>query len=292
MKIRIGTRGSPLALEQTNRFIRQLIHLSICSIDDVTIVPIKTTGDLVKDRPLYEIGGKALFSKEIESALLRDEIDCAVHSLKDLESILSDDVMVAAVLERGDPRDCLVSQGGVNLKNLPRGAKVGTSSPRREAQLKMLRPDLVISPIRGNVQTRLTQVKEGKFDATLLAYAGLERLGLESAACEVFEPEDFLPAAGQGTIAIQIRQDNRILQERLSPLNHRQTARCALAEKEVLRFIEGDCRTPIAAFAAEDKHGNLQLRAKFWRLGLYSTAQETGEDPVQLAKCVAQKLLE
>lgn len=289
MNLRIGTRGSPLALEQTNLFIQQLNDIGI---KNIKIIPIKTTGDMIKDRPLYDIGGKALFAKEIECALLDNEIDCAVHSLKDLETIMVSGLTLAAVLERADPRDCLISRNKLPLKDLPLGSHVGTCSPRREAQLKKIRPDLKISSIRGNIQTRINQVQEGHFDATLLAVAGLSRMGLMESSCEIFDSEDILPAAGQGAIAIQIREGDLDLLKTLDPLNHVQSARCVYTEREVLRWIKGNCRTPIAAYAVLQENGNLYLRAKLWQDGIYRYAEGVGDDSTQLAQRIAQKLME
>lgn len=289
MNLRIGTRGSPLALEQTNRFIQQLHSIGI---ENIKIIPIKTTGDIIKDRPLYDIGGKALFAKEIEYALLNKEIDCAVHSLKDLETIMASGLMLAAILERADPRDCFVSRDNSRLMDLPFGSHVGTCSPRREAQIKKIRPDLKISSIRGNIQTRIHQIKEGYFDATLLAVAGLSRMGLMETSCEIFEPEDILPAAGQGAIAIQTREGDVDLLKTLSSLNHMQSAQCVYTEREVLRYIKGNCRTPIAAYAILQENGNLYLRAKLWQDGIYRYAEGVGDNSAQLAREIAEKLME
>ncbi len=288
MKLRIGTRESPLALKQTNLFVCQLNSIGI---HDINIVPIKTTGDIIRDRPLYDIGGKSLFSKEIECALANDEIDCAVHSLKDLETQMPPGLRLAIVLERGDPRDCLISRDHLVLKNLPNGARVGTCSPRREAQLKLIRPDLQISSIRGNIDTRLKQVRDGRFDATLLTVAALERLGMQDEIAEIFAPENILPSSGQGAITIQIREKDDLLYQKISSLNHELTSQCVLAEREVLRHIQGDCRTPIAVYAIYQDNAKIFLRAKLWRHGIYRSAQGEGDNPIQLAEQIAQELL-
>lgn len=289
MKLRIGTRESPLALKQTTLFVCQLNSIGI---QDIDIIPIKTTGDIIRDRPLYDIGGKALFSKEIEVALTNNEIDCAVHSLKDLEAHMPPGLRLGIVLERGDPRDCLISRDRLLLKDLPKGAKVGTCSPRREAQLKLIRPDLQISSIRGNIDTRLKQVRDGRFDATLLTVAALKRLGIEQEIAEIFAPEEILPSAGQGAIAIQIREADDLLYQKISCLNHELTSQCVLAERDVLRHIRGDCRTPIAAYAIYQENAKLFLRAKLWRDGTYRYAQGEGDNPLELAQRIAQELLE
>lgn len=289
MKLRIGTRESPLALQQTNLFVCQLNSIGIHDID---IVPIKTTGDIIRDRPLYDIGGKSLFSKEIECAIANHEIDCAVHSLKDLETQMPPGLKLAIILERGDPRDCLISRDHLILKDLPYGAKVGTCSPRREAHLKLIRPDLQILSIRGNIDTRLKQVREGQFDATLLTVAALERLGLHHEIAEIFAPEEILPSSGQGAIAIQIREEDDLLFQRISSLNHKLTSQCVVAEREVLRHIQGDCRTPVAAYALYQENAQLFLRAKLWRNGIYRYAEGQGNNPSQLARKIAQILMD
>lgn len=290
-RLRIGTRGSLLALKQTEIFVTQLASIGI---RDVEIIPIKTTGDRIVDRPLADIGGKALFAKEIEQALFDKRIDCAVHSLKDLEGTMPLE-MLAAVLERGDPRDGLVSYKGERLEELPEGARVGTCSPRREAYLRTVRPDLTICPIRGNVDTRIRLVRENKFDATLLAVVGLSRLQLESELSQIFEVDELLPSAGQGAIAIQSLPDNTVLRDRLSFLNHSQTWNCVVAERTVLRQIEGDCRTSVAIYATQEKNDMIDLRARLWvnkrEGGMFAHARAFGKDPFHIGNQVALELL-
>lgn len=290
-RLRIGTRGSPLALKQTEIFVSQLASINITDVD---VIPIKTTGDRIVDRPLADIGGKALFAKEIEQALFEQRIDCAVHSLKDLEGTMPLD-MLAAVLERGDPRDGLVSQHGNRLDQLPLGARVGTCSPRREAYLRFVRPDLIISPIRGNVATRIRLVRDNHFDATLLACVGLSRLELDSQFSQIFEVDDLLPAAGQGVIAIQTLPDNHSLKEKFALVNHLPTWFCVVAERTVLRQIEGDCRTSIAIYATQKDNESIDLQARLWvnegGIGRFVTAHASGKDPVLIGNQVALELL-
>lgn len=285
--LRIGTRGSPLALKQTEIFIRSLATIGVY---DVEVIPIKTTGDRIVDRPLADIGGKALFAKEIQQTLFEGKIDCAVHSLKDLDGQMPWE-MIAAVLKRGDPRDGLLSREGLKLMDLPLGARIGTCSPRREAQLKALRPDFVISPIRGNVQTRIQQVRDCKYDATLLAVVGLERLNLKHELTEIFEPEMFLPAAGQGVIAIQVLPENKKITDLLAPLSHSETMDCCIAERTVLRQIDGDCRTSIAAYATRCSENIITLKAKLWKEDSFVYSDESGTNPIVVANKVAAELL-
>lgn len=285
--LRIGTRGSPLALKQTEIFIHRLASIGVHNVE---VIPIKTTGDRIVDRPLAEIGGKALFAKEIQQFLFEGKIDCAVHSLKDLDGQMTWE-MIAAVLERGNPRDALISRDGLKLMDLPLGARIGTCSPRREAQLKVLRPDFVISSIRGNVQTRIQFVRDNKFDATLLAAIGLERLNLTHELSEMFETDLFLPAAGQGVIAIQVLPENKKIKDLLAPLSHGQTMDCVLAERTVLRQIDGDCRTSIAAYATYGVNHTITLKAKLWKGDSFIYAEESGINPILIANKVAAELL-
>src|SRR5215470_17511811 len=262
--IRIGTRGSPLALVQA-RMVRDALaaaHASLREADDIQIVPIKTTGDAVQDRKLMEIGGKGLFTKEIEEALLAGRIDCAVHSVKDMQTWLPEGLAIGAMLPREDARDALFAKTGTRIADLPRGAVVGTASLRRQAQLLALRPDLRIVPLRGNVETRLRKLRDGEADATLLAVAGLKRLGLLDKASAVIASDEILPAVGQGAIGIEIRAGDARLKALLTPLDHRATTLCVTAERACLAELDGSCHTPIAAHAELSGDGrNLRLRA-------------------------------
>ena len=252
--LRIGTRGSPMALIQTARVRDRLIeaHPGLGAAGAIEIVTIRTTGDRVQDRRLAEIGGKGLFSKEIEEALLAGAVDLAVHSLKDMETWLPDGLEIACVLARDDPRDVLLSANGASLAALPKGAKVGTASLRRQAQLLRLRPDLSVLPIRGNVNTRIDKLMAGEFDAIVLALCGLERLGKAGLATEILPPEVMLPAVGQGALAIECRAGDGALRQLLDPLHDPGAAACVGAERAMLAALDGSCRTPIAGLAERD----------------------------------------
>ena|SRR5882724_170283 len=262
--IRIGTRGSPLALVQARMVRDGLVaaHADLRGADDIQIVPIKTTGDAVQDRKLMEIGGKGLFTKEIEEALLDGRIDCAVHSMKDMPTWLPDGLAIGAMLAREDARDALFAKIGKSITELPLGVVVGTASLRRQAQLLFLRPDLLVVPLRGNVETRLRKLAAGEADATLLAVAGLKRLGLLDKAAAIIDSDEILPAVGQGAIGIEIRADDARLRALLAPLDHRATTLCVSAERACLAELDGSCHTPIAAYAELSADGrSLNLRS-------------------------------
>ena len=248
--LKIGTRGSPLALVQAETVASRLRAQNpehACEI-----VVIKTTGDHVLDRPLAEIGGKGLFTKEIEEALLDRRIDLAVHSFKDVATVLPEGLVIAAVLEREDPRDALIAGDVRRIADLPRGAVVGSASLRRRAQLLALRPDLEVVNLRGSVQTRLAKVSSGALHATLLAMAGLNRLGRSDAASAPIATAEILPAVAQGAIAIEICADDALVRVAVTALDHRPTAVAVTAERAFLRGLDGSCRTPIAAYATLD----------------------------------------
>lgn len=245
--IRIGTRGSPLALIQTDIVVDRLHQAGV--EEEITVVPITTTGDRVLDRPLAEIGGKGLFAKEIEHALLMNEIDCAVHSLKDMETILPEGLQIAAVLPREDPRDALVTPKARTIFELPPGSTVGTCSPRRSAQVLHHRPDLKIVMLRGNFQTRLAKLDSGEIDATIMAFAGLKRLGLEDRAVYVFSIEEMLPAVAQGALAVECREGDSRMSRVLEGINDSLVSACVRSERSLLRELDGSCRTPIGAHA-------------------------------------------
>lgn len=259
--LRIGTRGSPLALAQA-----RLVQAALAAADPalaaagaVETVVIRTTGDAVLDRPLALIGGKGLFTKEIDEALLDRRIDLAVHSMKDVPTVLPDGILIAAMPERADVRDVLLAGGPGRLAELPRACVVGTASLRRAAQVLAARPDVTVVPLRGNVQTRLAKLERGEVGATLLAAAGLARLGLGSAGGVPLEPEEMLPAVAQGAIGIACRADDAPLRAALAPLAHPPTMRCVAAERALLAELDGNCRTPIAALARCGPDG-LELR--------------------------------
>ncbi len=259
---RIGTRGSPLALAQAEETRARLaaFHPALRAPGAIAIVTIKTTGDRVQDRALAEIGGKGLFTKEIEEALLAGAIDLAVHSMKDLPNFLPRGLGIGCLLPREDPRDVLVAGASHAIADLPRNAIVGTASLRRQSQLLAQRKDLEIVTLRGNVGTRLEKVARGEIDATVLALAGLKRLGKEGAASAILSMEEMLPAAGQGAIGVETRLDDERAQALLSPINDKATAIALAAERACLAELEGSCRTPIAAYA-ELVSGRLRLRA-------------------------------
>lgn len=262
-KIRIGTRASPLALAQANETRDRLLaaHAGL-SADDIEVVPLSTRGDRVLDRPLAEIGGKGLFTEEIESGLLDDSLDLAVHSMKDVPTELPGGLEIVCVLPREDPRDAFICTTASTLADLPQGARVGSASLRRQAQILRIRPDLRVSPLRGNVQTRLRKLEEGEADATLLAMAGLNRLDMAHVVTASFSVDEMLPAVAQGAIGIEARSGDDRIRDLLAPLNDAQAATCVAAERALLRSLDGSCRTPIAAHARYEGEGGLHLRAE------------------------------
>ena len=257
--LRIGTRGSPLALAQAYETRGRLMAAHHLPEEAFEIRTYKTTGDVIQDRPLAEVGGKGLFTKELEDALLKREIDLAVHSMKDMQTELPEGLGIGAVLPREDVRDAFISLKYPSLDALPQGAVVGTSSLRRQAQVKRVRPDLEVVGFRGNVQTRLRKLSDGVADATLLACAGLKRLGMADRITSEIETDQMLPAVAQGAIAIEIQLDDDETARLLAPLNHEETALCVTAERAFLTRLEGSCRTPIAGLATLHG-GTLQFR--------------------------------
>ncbi len=257
--IRIGTRGSQLALAQAYEVRARLMAAHNLPESAFDIRVIKTTGDIVLDRPLSEIGGKGLFTKEIEEALLANEIDLAVHSMKDVQTLLPDGLGIRATLPREDVRDAFISLRFASLDALPLGATVGSSSLRRQAQIKRARPDLNVVQFRGNVQTRLKKLEDGVADATFLACAGLRRLGLADRITAAMPTEIMLPAVAQGAIGIEIRLDDAATAAVIVPLNDEASATCVAAERAFLTRLEGSCRTPIAGLA-ELRSGALSFR--------------------------------
>ena len=247
--LRIGTRGSPLALAQAYETRRRLVAAHGVGEETIEIVVIKTTGDMIQDRALSEAGGKGLFTKELDAAQIRGEIDIAVHSGKDLPTFLPAELEVAGFLPREDVRDAWISVKYPTPADLPSGAVVGTASLRRGAMLKRLRPDVSVALLRGNVGTRLEKVKAGEFDATLLAYAGLRRLGLADRATHVLDTRDFLPAVAQGAIGITTRVGDAGTLAKLAAILHADTSIAVTAERAFLRVLDGSCRTPIGGYA-------------------------------------------
>lgn len=262
--IRIGTRSSKLALFQTN-MVAKLLRKNSPNIQ-VDIVEINTSGDWRPEhgeKRLSEVqGGKGLFAKEIEQAILEGHVDCGVHSMKDMPSFLPEGLKIEHVLERADPRDVLLSKDNIPFEDLPEGALIGSSSTRRASFLLNKRPDLKIVPIRGNVPTRIQKLRSGQVDATVLAAAGLERLDLMHEAQSILEPEFMLPAAGQGIIGVEIRDGDDELSSILDIIHDQIAGICVLAERAVLQVLDGSCQTPIGAYAEYDKQSKeLYLRS-------------------------------
>jgi len=248
--MRIGTRGSPLALVQA-RTVRARLAVALgASEDEIELIIIRTSGDAILDRPLADVGGKGLFTKEIEEALLDGRIDLAVHSAKDMPTFSQSGLMLAACLEREDARDVFISLKAGSLAALPQGAKLGTASLRRQAIAKRLRSDLHVVSLRGNVDTRLRKLAEGECDATILALAGLKRLGFEAHATRIMSQNEFLPAVGQGAIGIEARENDSRMREILSRINHADTFTALSCERSFLAELDGSCKTPIAGHAS------------------------------------------
>ena len=288
MLIRIGSRGSALALWQAEHVKERLEALGHA----VEVRVITTTGDRILDRPLESVGGKGAFLKEIEEAMLVGEVDLAVHSLKDVPTSLPDGLALCAILERGDPRDALVSRSGTRLVELPSGARVGTASLRRQAQLRARRPDLAVVDLRGNVDTRIRRLREGRFDAILLALAGLMRLGRAAEATEALDPDLMVPAPGQGAIGLECREGDRGVSEAVILLNHEVTARAVAAERAFLARLGGGCNVPLAAYAVADGEG---LRLQGLVAGLDGSrvvrGEARGSEPQSLGCGLAERLL-
>jgi hydroxymethylbilane synthase len=247
--LRIGTRGSPLALVQA-RTVRARLAVTL-GVDETAIelVIIRTTGDAIQDRPLAEEGGKGLFTKEIEEALLDGRIDLAVHSAKDMPTALPAGLMLTACLEREDVRDVFISRKAPSLADLPQGATLGTASLRRQAIAKRARGDLRVVPLRGNVETRLRKLDSGEVDATILALAGLKRLGLQHHATKIMHAHEFIPAVGQGAIGIEARENDTRTREILARIDHDDTSTALACERAFLGVLDGSCKTPIGGHA-------------------------------------------
>ncbi|MER2533980.1 MAG: hydroxymethylbilane synthase, partial [Rhizobiaceae bacterium] len=257
--LRIGTRGSALALAQAAETRARLMAAHALPEEAFEIVVISTSGDRILDRPLAEAGGKGLFTKELEEALLDGRIDIAVHSSKDMPTVLPEGLCLSAFLPREDPRDVFVGRAAATLAELPRGAVVGSSSLRRQALIRRRRPDLRVETFRGNVQTRLRKLDEGHADGTMLALAGLKRLAREDVATEVLALDDFPPAPGQGAICIESRVGDRRVEQMVAAIGHEPTASALACERAFLAALDGSCRTPIAGLAEIDG-GRLRFR--------------------------------
>lgn len=285
MKLRLGTRKSKLALWQANFVKSKLEALGL----EIELVLITTTGDKILDTPLSKIGGKGLFVKEIENALMEDEIDFAVHSLKDVPAFIPQGLVVDIFLEREDPKDAFVSKSYKTLNELPASAKIGTSSIRRKVQLLQKRQDLTIEDLRGNVDTRLKKLEDGLYDAIILASAGLKRLGFEGVISSYL---DFIPAVGQGIVAIEYKASNKELSNILKSINHEPTYMCALAERSFLETVEGNCQIPMGAHATLTQD-LIKIRGFIANEDGTNYRELTLEDkdPIGLGKDLAKKLL-
>jgi hydroxymethylbilane synthase len=289
--LRIGTRGSALALWQAE-FVRD--WLARAPGVSAEIVKIRTAGDQFQQGSVAAIGTKGVFIKEIEDALLAASVDLAVHSLKDVPTEIPEGLGLAAIPERNDPRDCLVSRSGAGLAALPRGARVGTSSLRRQAQLRRARPDLDVRELRGNVDTRLRRVEEGTLDATVLAYAGLRRLKLDGRVTEILSQEVMLPAVGQGALAVETRVDDRETRECLAAFDHTGTRVAVTAERAVLARLEGGCQVPLGAWGRVED-GRLVLDACVCAVDgsevVRDRASGPAAQPEELGRALGEKLL-
>ena len=291
-KIRIGTRGSQLALWQANWVKSKLLEWNPGI--EIEIHKIKTTGDKILDAPLSKVGGKGLFVKEIEEALFDKKIDIAVHSMKDVPTDLPEGLSISAITEREDPRDALISKDGSKLKELKKGAKIGTSSLRRQVQLLNFREDFKIYQLRGNLNTRMKKLSAGDFDAIMLAAAGVKRMGWKDKITEYLPYDIFLPAIGQGALGIEIRDSDREAGKIVERFNHRETSLCVRAERSFLERLEGGCQVPIAAFGMIN--GNtIKLEGLVGSIDgkiLYRDTETDGENRVEeLGVRLAEKLL-
>ncbi len=289
-RIKIGTRGSPLALAQAGEVKARLLkaHPEI-SDDKIELIAIKTSGDSIQDRVLIEEGGKGLFTKEIEDQLLAGIIDFAVHSTKDMPAALPDGLILSTFLEREDPRDAFISKVAKTISELPEGAVIGTSSLRRQAQTLALRPDLKVIPMRGNVETRLAKVAKGDVAATFLAIAGLNRLGLSDVIASAMDWQDFLPSPGQGAICIEARAGVAMTESLLAPLNHEITALAVSVERAVSKALGASCRMPLGAYARIEGD-KLKARAALYSPDGKQTWVEQGEADLSEAEALGQRL--
>jgi hydroxymethylbilane synthase len=293
MILTVGTRGSKLSLTQTQTILDTLkcIHPEL----EFKVKVIRTLGDKERKKPLFTIDRKGIFEKEIDQAIVKGEIAFAVHSLKDVPTLESSETTIAAIPKRNSPHDVLISKGNLPLDALAKGAVIGTGSMRRLAQVKFLRPDLEVKPIRGNVDTRIQKVKKGEFDGVIMAEAGLERMGLESQITERFSLDRFVPAAGQGALAIVTRKDNENLMNLLRSVNHPPTRAEVTAERSLILQLEGGCRVPIGTIGRADDRALSLFGCVFSISGqkkITSFAKGTLDEAQDLGRKVAQSLLE
>ena len=294
-KITIGARGSKLSLAYVSRVKDLLIkNNEELNETDIKVKTITTTGDIKQDVRISEVGGKNLFCKEIEENLLKDNIDIAVHSLKDMESLENPDLIIGAYIERNDPRDALISDNIKNIKDLEKNIKIGSSSRRRELQLKRINKNILVKHVRGNIDTRVEKLEKQDLDGIILAAAGVKSLNLENKVSFFFETEEILPAAGQGIIAVQCKKNNKVIKNFIKKINHTNTSLCAIAERKMLQTIGGDCDTAIGGFA-EIKDNNLKLKSQLFS----DSGDESFEyelvgrdvDAAYIGKSVGEKLM-
>ncbi|MBD1147057.1 hydroxymethylbilane synthase [Pelagibacterales bacterium SAG-MED28] len=294
-KITIGARSSNLSLAYVSRVKDLLIkNNEELNETDIKVKTITTTGDIKQDVRISEVGGKNLFCKEIEENLLKDNIDIAVHSLKDMESLENPDLIIGAYIERNDPRDALISDNIKNIKDLEKKIKIGSSSRRRELQLKRINKNILVEHVRGNIDTRVEKLEKQDLDGIILAAAGIKSLNLENKVGLFFETKEILPAAGQGIIAVQCKENNKAIKNIIKKINHTNTSLCAIAERKMLQTIGGDCDTAIGGFA-EIKDNNLKLKSQLFS----DSGDESFEyelvgrdvDAAYIGKSVGEKLL-
>ena len=293
MKIRIATRKSALALWQAEHVAALLRDLP--EVDEVDLVPLSTRGDEILDRSLQKIGGKGLFIKELEVAMQRGEADIAVHSMKDVPAEMPTGFCLAAMLERANHADALVSPNGEQLADLPEGALIGSSSLRRQAQLRMMRPDLRIEPLRGNVNTRLAKLDNGDYDAIILAAAGLERLEFDERISQLFTPDQMLPAAAQGVVGIECLENATELRAVLAQLSHGTSVQTTLAERAIARVLDASCQSPVATYAVVDGDAmnvTALVAMPDGSRSIRETVSGAAAEAEQLGELLANKLLE
>lgn len=279
-KVIIGSRGSKLALMYAEKAKEFLLKFNNISSDDIKIKKILTKGDQIKDQRLSEVGGKGLFSKNIEQELLEKKIDIAVHALKDMPALETDGLQTNCFLKRNDPREVIISRDGKNIKEIKTGALIGTSSFRREFQINKLRKDLKTKLIRGNVDTRIQKLNDGLYDAIILSLAGLSFLNLENKVSQIFSTDEIIPSAGQGIIALQCRSDDNHIKSLLEKINDKETAVRAISERNVLKVLEGDCETAVGVYSKLENE-RIILQAELFSLDGLQKFYESGSSDIK-----------
>ena len=279
-KVIIGSRGSKLALMYAEKAKEFLLKFNNISSDDIEIKKILTKGDQIKDQRLSEVGGKGLFSKNIEQELLDKKIDIAVHALKDMPALETDGLQTNCFLKRNDPREVIISRDGKNIKEIKTGALIGTSSFRREFQINKLRKDLKTKLIRGNVDTRIQKLNDGLYDAIILSLAGLSFLNLENKVSQIFSTDEIIPSAGQGIIALQCRSDDNHIKSLLEKINDKETAVRAISERNVLKVLEGDCETAVGVHSKLENE-RIVLQAELFSLDGLQKFYESGSSDIK-----------